>query len=297
MGTKISAFSAATTPLTGDELVPIVQGGSTVKTPASTFSTLAPVQTVAGRGGAVTLGISDVASLQASLDAKLPSTGDNVIEVTSANPALRVTQLGAGPAILVEDSANPDSTPFVVSSTGNVGIGTTSPAALLDINNAALSKRLIFNGSSGRLGLGTTAPNSMLHTSEAASSTSITCENTAASPAILFLKNSTSTASLQVNSVSTVLTAPAIFIVNAIGNIQINSGTGSFTYTKIGASYFTSGGIGVGTSADLNAENVIAIKQGTPPAANISQTGQIYVENGELKYMGSGGTVTTLAPA
>jgi hypothetical protein len=50
-----------------------------------------------------------------------------IISANSATDALRITQIGAGNAILVEDSANPDSTPFVVTATGDVGIGTASP--------------------------------------------------------------------------------------------------------------------------------------------------------------------------
>jgi hypothetical protein len=60
-------------------------------------------------------------------------TGGLTVNVTSSNPALRVTQLGAGNAITVEDSANPDATPFVVDATGKVGVGTGSPAVSLDI--------------------------------------------------------------------------------------------------------------------------------------------------------------------
>lgn len=56
-----------------------------------------------------------------------------VISVNSATDALRITQVGAGNALLVEDSANPDSTPFVVDASGNVGIGTTTPTVKLQV--------------------------------------------------------------------------------------------------------------------------------------------------------------------
>lgn len=56
-----------------------------------------------------------------------------IVEGSSTLPALRVTQTGSGAAILVEDSTNPDTTPFTVNASGNVGIGTTAPAQLLDI--------------------------------------------------------------------------------------------------------------------------------------------------------------------
>lgn len=56
-------------------------------------------------------------------------SNNQVIEVTdNSNAALRVTQLGTGAAIRVEDETNPDSTPFVVDANGKVGIGTASPS-------------------------------------------------------------------------------------------------------------------------------------------------------------------------
>lgn len=58
--------------------------------------------------------------------------GNSIIEVNNSTPALRITQLGAGHALLVEDEANPDSTPFVINNVGNVGIGRT-PTYRLDL--------------------------------------------------------------------------------------------------------------------------------------------------------------------
>ena len=49
-----------------------------------------------------------------------------VINANSTTDALRITQVGTGNALLVEDSANPDATPFVIDSVGNVNIGTNS---------------------------------------------------------------------------------------------------------------------------------------------------------------------------
>jgi hypothetical protein len=64
-------------------------------------------------------------------------TSNQIISVTdNTNAALRVTQLGTGNAILVEDSSNPDSSPFVVDNAGSVGIGTSSPAQKLDVTGS-----------------------------------------------------------------------------------------------------------------------------------------------------------------
>lgn len=59
-------------------------------------------------------------------------TGPTVVDVNSASTALRITQVGAGDALLVEDSANPDSTPFVVTAAGDVGIG-MAPTVKLEV--------------------------------------------------------------------------------------------------------------------------------------------------------------------
>ena len=49
--------------------------------------------------------------------------GPTVKSVSSTLPALRITQTGTGNALLVEDSTNPDTSPFVVDNAGNVRIG------------------------------------------------------------------------------------------------------------------------------------------------------------------------------
>jgi hypothetical protein len=59
------------------------------------------------------------------------------VSVNSASDALRITQTGAGNALVVEDSANPDATPFVVTADGSVGIGTSSPSYRLSIEQSA----------------------------------------------------------------------------------------------------------------------------------------------------------------
>jgi len=53
-----------------------------------------------------------------------------VIQATdNSNAALRVTQLGTGDAIRVEDETNPDATPFIIDNLGNVMLGLSSVLA------------------------------------------------------------------------------------------------------------------------------------------------------------------------
>lgn len=66
--------------------------------------------------------------------------GETVVSVNTSTPALRITQVGTGNALVVEDSANPDSTPFVVDASGNVGVGTTTPLNPLHVSSAGLNR-------------------------------------------------------------------------------------------------------------------------------------------------------------
>ena len=62
-------------------------------------------------------------------------TGNVTISSDSSGPALKITQTGTGDVMRVQDSADPDSTPFVINSAGLVGLGTVAPAEALDIDN------------------------------------------------------------------------------------------------------------------------------------------------------------------
>jgi hypothetical protein len=64
-------------------------------------------------------------AIQTQLDAKI----GNVVSANTSTDALRITQTGSGNALVVEDSANPDSSSFTVTSDGKVTIGSSSPAA------------------------------------------------------------------------------------------------------------------------------------------------------------------------
>lgn len=86
---------------------------------------------------------------------EIPSTSDSltftanqIIQVTdNTNAALRITQLGTGKALLVEDSSNPDSSPFVIDASGNVGIGTSSPTNTLQVAGTVKASSQLYVGS------------------------------------------------------------------------------------------------------------------------------------------------------
>lgn len=62
--------------------------------------------------------------------------GSVIIDTSSTTNALRITQRGTGPALLVEDSTNVDSTPFVIDAAGNVGVGLASPTFKFQVGAA-----------------------------------------------------------------------------------------------------------------------------------------------------------------
>lgn len=173
---KISALPPASTPLAGTEVLPIVQGGTTDKVTVadltagravaaatlnvdanSASSAVRITQTGAGNA----LLVEDEANPDATpfvVDASgnvgigttTPAVPLNVV-VNSASPAVRITQTGAGNALVVEDEANPDATPFVVTATGTVGIGVPSPISQLDVNGTITSRAA--GGEGGQLSL------------------------------------------------------------------------------------------------------------------------------------------------
>jgi len=73
-------------------------------------------------------------------------TGINWISGNTSTDLLRITQTGTGNAFVVEDSTNPDNTPFVINSGGSVSIGSTG---VFSVGGSAETKLNVSNGSSG----------------------------------------------------------------------------------------------------------------------------------------------------
>lgn len=75
-------------------------------------------------------------------------TGGLIISLNSADPGLRITQTGSGDALVVEDSANPDSTPFAVKNDGKVFVGGTTNL----VTSTSVSSILQLNTNSANIG-------------------------------------------------------------------------------------------------------------------------------------------------
>jgi hypothetical protein len=113
------------------------QGGTNWEVGIGTFtspSTLARTTILSSsNGGSIVTFTAGTKDVFISLPASKTNTNDqpNVISVNSTSAALRITQTNAtGNALVVEDEANPDSSPFIIDTTGRVlaGVGTTSLA-------------------------------------------------------------------------------------------------------------------------------------------------------------------------
>jgi hypothetical protein len=117
-GSGANVFATSPTLVTPDLGTPSALVGTNITGTAANFN-------INGTVGATTANTGAFTTLSASGTTTL--SGNQIISVTdNTNAALRITQLGTGNAILVEDSTNPDSTPFVVDANGRVVSGTSS---------------------------------------------------------------------------------------------------------------------------------------------------------------------------
>jgi len=77
-----------------------------------------------------------------------------------------------------------------------------------------------------------------------------------------------------------------------------NHALGVLTNGNVVAKFDTSGNLGLGVSSfGTSAAKVLGLANATAPSSSPAGMGQLYVEGGALKFRGSSGTVTTIAPA
>jgi hypothetical protein len=151
---KISQFNLTTNPsLTS--VLPIVDNGTTLKVELNTIVDKANTTVtsyvnnnfVPLSGGSITGNLSVQGNLT-YIDTSVAVTSATYIDTNSSEAALRITQKGSGDVIRVEDSDNPDSTPFIVNSDGLAGFGTALPNEKLTVvGNVSATGSYYGNGS------------------------------------------------------------------------------------------------------------------------------------------------------
>jgi hypothetical protein len=133
-GTNVVDAVTYLSSLTLGTALPVASGGtgSTSTTYVNLASNVTGTLPIANGGtGATTLAGANIAVTNAANT----FSANQIVSVTdNSNAALRITQLGTGNALLVEDSANPDSSPFVIDANGVVSIGVSQGTDSLNIN-------------------------------------------------------------------------------------------------------------------------------------------------------------------
>ena len=229
---------------------------------ASNLSDLANTATARTNLGLGTMAV-ETASNYAKFSTSGTFTASQVIEVTdNTNAALRVTQLGTGESFRVEDSTNPDSTPFVIDNSGNVGIGVSAPVYKLDVGaNAQI------NSTSGT---------ATLLVKNSGTGGAAYFSNTTSSTGTCFLiSNAGSGASLRVED--TANPDPTPFIVDASGNVGVKTATPSTDFEVAGNGKFTTANITSPPAAGDSSTLVptTAWVQSEVPSASTSTAGKV----------------------
>ena len=137
------SITTGATTVTSTQTTGLITVGGTAGTGAITIGQSTAAQTVNVANGATATATAKTVNVgTAGLSAVSGATsttsvnGNAIISVTdNTNAALRITQLGTGNALLVEDSANPDATPFAIDSAGRLIQGYTTAILTADDYN------------------------------------------------------------------------------------------------------------------------------------------------------------------
>ena len=197
-------------------------------------------------------------------------SANQIISVTdNSNAALRITQLGTGNALLVEDSTNPDASPFVINSSGFVLSGlttaqsinlsgtTVTPANQLFGNSANTSAQSLHRAQSSSAG-----PNLILNKSRGSTEGDVT-----------IVQNGDTLGSLVFQGADGATSITGARIIGEVdGTPSTNDMPGRliFSTTADGASSPTermritsAGNVGIGNSSPTNATNAPTLNVGT----------------------------------
>lgn len=261
---------------------------------------MATITTRAGKGSPLTNAEVDANFTNLNTD-KLETaggtlSGPTIVSVNSTSTALRITQVGTGAALVVEDEANPDATPLIVNASGNIGIGTNSPAVKLDVVGAAA---ILDNSSSDALRITQTGAGNAILVEDAAStdSTPFVVTGTGnvgigtASPAVKLSISSTDAMLIPVGDTGARPTGAA-------GYLRFNTTTGGFEGHN-GTAWGDIGGGGGATGGGTDAifhlnDQTVNNSYSIPSGQNAGTFGPVTVASGATVTVPSGSTWTVV---
>lgn len=223
----------------------------------------------------------------------LTITGNTTIIGNSNSDMLRVTQTGSGNAFVVEDSSNPDLTPFVITSGGTVGIGVTNPNPFT--LNQADGKLHVRSGESGVTG--GTGGSTVVIEASTTNYLSMYSPNENVS-GIVFGSNSDAFGSF----IRWGRDQGKLQIATANANDYIEFGVGNYLFN----SYITNSGFGINTlpthtlhvSGNSNPVRFEGLQTNTGATKTVitDNNGVLYVENKPKKYVALLTQSSTSAP-
>jgi hypothetical protein len=205
---------------------------------------------------------------------------------TAGNALMRVTQTGAGIALLVEDDTNPDATPFCVHPSGGVSVGNTIDAGAGNLYVAGNMAGNIITAVSSFTG----------STFKATNSAGITFQNASGTPQMQMGSGGGSNISLEVATNINPANAAVAISPTGTGSVTINPATaGSINNMSIGA---TTPSTGKFTSASVTGNNTTLLIENGVGSGNSNfettnntypdQSAFVFTANGQQNFVMSG---------
>lgn len=220
------------------------------------------------------------------------TTGSVIVNANTSSNALRVTQIGSGNAFLVEDSENPDTTPFVITSAGSVGIGLTPSEKLHVSGNVIVTNDIKSQTFTSLL----TSGSPLL-----VSSTTMVANLTSQYASALASANTNVTISADQVLISPNATPNVIVVADTgatvTGNVDISGNTNVANLTATGTISTTDIASGTSNIRLLNSGNIVVSSAGsanvlTVASGGVITTGYLTVTgNVNVANIGASGTI------
>ena len=212
------------------------------------------------------------------------TNGGTIISNSSTATALRITQTGTGNALVVEDSANPDSTPFIIDANGVVSVGATpSGSYKFEVAGTSyFSSNVTVNGNAG-IGANPSGSYKLEVTGTSYFSSNVTVNGD------LIVNGTTTTvnsSTLTIDDKNIELGSVPSATVSTTGTVGSITGTGPWTATITGMSSTT--GLIIGSTIAATA-GTGTLYGGSPTSCVVASI----VSSTSVTYTVTGGTIPT----